>query len=356
MLNNNLSWINLNATGGSGGGVSDYNQLSNKPITKLIGTSQNPIKLWKLNTGLYIFDGYVQHTTELASEAKGLFASVTAGTNNGKYVISAFIPFWEGQYEYTLDSLASEIYNEHQIVLMATQYDVLTIDNEMEYTPTQDYHPSTKKYVDDMMGILKDELAEMGVSEENIQSLIAENRRRDIAIQALLSLNSDKTVTLEEETHTISLDYSTDEGMVTVNSMEGCTLVNVCNEEGSVSLPYEKEMVYLYNSTVYTVQFISSGAITADITLGGATVSASLVLGLNKVQITTPSTLVDNKLIVTSASSCTLSEIVVVNSTQEFDYFKGMKSTFEDTVGEEGYNAEIAVYNAPVRFGKGGRL
>ena len=117
MLNNNLSWINLNATGG-GGGVSDYNQLANKPIEKLIGTSQNPIKLWTLDTGLYIFDGYVQHTTELASEAKGLFASVTAGTNNGKYVVSAFIPFWEGQYEYILDSLASEIYNEHQIVLM----------------------------------------------------------------------------------------------------------------------------------------------------------------------------------------------------------------------------------------------
>lgn len=355
MLNNNLSWINLNATGGSGG-VSDYNQLANKPIEKLIGTSQSPIKLWTLNTGLYILDGYVQHTVDLASEAKGLFASVTAGTNNGKYVVSAFIPFWEGQYEYTLDSLASEIYNAHQIVLMATQYDVLTIDNEMEYTPTQDYHPSTKKYVDDMMGVFKEELSEMGVNEENIQSLIAENRRRDIAIQALLSLNSDKTVTLEEETHTISLDYSIDEGMITVNSMEGSTLVNVCNEEGSVSLPYEKEMVYLYGSTLYTVQFMSSGAITVDITLGGATVSASLVLGLNKVQITTPSTLVDNKLIVTSASGGVLSEIVVVNSTQEFEYFKGMKSTFEDTVGEEGYNAEIVVYNAPVRFGKGGRL
>ena len=215
-MNNNMSWLNLgnsNPLTRETNLSNDYNSLNNRPIKSLIGTSQNPIKLWTLDTGLYIFDGYVQYTNALLSEAKGLFASITVGASNGQYVLSAFIPFWEGQYEYILSSLSSETYINHQVIRMITQGNSLTLDNIREYTPSEEYHPSTKKYVDDTIEIMRNELGKMGLNNNDIQSLMKENRRRDIAIQALLSQNSDKMVTIDEEVHDISMDYSLDEGI-----------------------------------------------------------------------------------------------------------------------------------------------
>ena len=61
---------------------------------------------------------------------------------------------------------------------------------------------------------------------------------------------------------------------------------------------FEEELTYLYASTVYTVQFEANGNAIANITLGGTTVTnQEITHGLNKIQVTTPSTLVDNKLI-----------------------------------------------------------
>ena len=230
MIRNNLSWINLNAgsSGGSGGGgVSDYNDLANRPIISMTGTSQNPLKLWNLSTGLYLLNGYVYYNTTNTRECVNLFVSITAQIQNGKYVLSAFVPSWEGHYEYIKANSTSTDYTDTQILKMLTEDDVLTLTNEVEYTPTTDYHPSTKKYVDEAMQSVMEEFAKMGVNEQDIKTLIAENRRRDIAIQALLNETADKNVTIEEDTHTISLDYSMEDGMVTVNSIEGSTLVNV---------------------------------------------------------------------------------------------------------------------------------
>ena len=284
MIKNSLSWINLNASvGGGTGGTSDYNQLSNRPIKTLIGTAQNPIKLWKLETGLFILNGFIQHTNELVSEGKSLFVSVVAGLSNGKYVVAAFIPFWEGQYEYILNSLSSNNYNEHQIVMMISQDDVLTLDNEKEYTPTKDYHPSTKKYVDDMIVNFREELSEMGVNEENIESLIAENRRRDIAIQALLSQGGgSKTVTIEEETHTISLDYSIDKGMATINTMEGSTLVNVATQKEKVGLSYGQDNTVNYSNEILTEQNTNVKPMLEGNTMVNYCNNGSISMGLNK--------------------------------------------------------------------------
>ncbi|MBQ2409009.1 MAG: hypothetical protein II309_06205, partial [Bacilli bacterium] len=284
MIKNSLSWINLNASvGGGTGGTSDYNQLSNRPIKTLIGTVQNPIKLWKLETGLFILNGFIQHTNELVSEGKSLFVSVVAGLSNGKYVVAAFIPFWEGQYEYILNSLSSNNYNEHQIVMMISQDDVLTLDNEKEYTPTKDYHPSTKKYVDDMIVNFREELSEMGVNEENIESLIAENRRRDIAIQALLSQGGgSKTVTIEEETHTISLDYSIDKGMATINTMEGSTLVNVATQKEKVGLSYGQDNAVNYSNEILTEQNTNVKPMLEGNTMVNYCNNGNISMGLNK--------------------------------------------------------------------------
>ena len=248
MINNGMSWLSLgsyiNPKARNTELSNDYNQLTNRPIITLTGTSQNPIKLWKLDVGLYILNGYVQHTDALLSEARGLFVSATVGIVNGKYVISAFIPFWEGQYEYILPSLSSETYTEHQMIRMITQGNSLTLDNIREYTPSEEYHPSTKKYVDDTIEIMKNELGKMGLNNNDIQSLMKENRRRDIAIQALLSQNSDKMVTIDEEVHNISMDYSLDEGIATINTLEGDTLVNVSKDtEYDKVLSYEQDIV-----------------------------------------------------------------------------------------------------------------
>ena len=356
MIGNNLSWINLNASSSGGtGGVTDYNDLANRPIKSLTGTSQNPLKLWTLLTGLYLLNGYVNYDVNNSKECIRLFVSITAQMQNNEYVMSAFIPSWEAHYEYKKESSASTEYTEHQMLKMLTQDEVLTMTNEAEYTPSGDYNPSTKKYVDDTMEAVMQEFAKMGVNEEDIQSLIAENRRRDIAIQALLSETADKNVTVEDETHIISLDYSVDDGFATVNSIEGSTLVNVSSQKESVSISstFEEELTYLYTSTLYTVQFEADNNTTVDITLGGTVLTGhAVVCGVNNIQITTPSTLVDNKLIISGYESCKISNVVVTNSTKEFEYFEGMKSSFEDVQNEDGtYNVEIVVYNAPVRFG-----
>ena len=355
MINNNLSWINLNASSSGGGGVTDYNDLANRPIKSLTGTSQNPLKLWTLSTGLYLLNGYVNYDVNNSKECIRLFVSITAQMQNNEYVMSAFIPSWEAHYEYKKESSASTEYTEHQMLKMLTQDEVLTMTNETEYTPSGDYNPSTKKYVDDTMEAVMQEFAKMGVNEEDIQSLIAENRRRDIAIQALLSETADKNVTVEDETHIISLDYSVDDGFATVNSLEGSTLVNVSSQKESVSISstFEEELTYLYTSTLYTVQFEADNNTTVDITLGGTVLTGqAVVCGVNNIQITTPSTLVDNKLIINGYENCRISNVVVTNSTKEFEYFEGMKSSFEDVQNEDGtYNVEIVVYNAPVRFG-----
>ena len=356
MLNNNLSWINLNASSGGGtGGVTDYNDLANRPIKSLTGTSQNPLKLWTLSTGLYLLNGYVNYDVNNSRECIRLFVSITAQMQGNEYVMSAFIPSWEAHYEYKKANGASTEYAEHQMLKMLTQDEVLTMTNEAEYTPSGDYNPSTKKYVDDTMEAVMQEFAKMGVNEKDIQSLIAENRRRDIAIQALLNETADKKVTIEEETHIISLDYSVDEGFATVDSLEGSTLVNVSSQKGSVSISstFEEELTYLYASTLYTVQFEADNNTTVDITLGGATLTGqAVVCGVNNIRINTPSTLVDNKLIIRGYGNCRISNVVVTNSSKEFEYFEGMKSSFEDVQNEDGtYNVEIVVYNAPVRFG-----
>ncbi len=96
-------------------------------------------------------------------------------------------------------------------------------------------------------------------------------------------------------------------------------------------LPFEEELTYLYPSTSYTVQFISDKATTADITLGGTSLLAqSIVAGLNRISITTPETLVNNKLVI-SGVGANISEVVVTDTDREFGYFEGMKS-----VGESG--------------------
>ena len=117
------------------------------------------------------------------------------------------------------------------------------------------------------------------------------------------------------------------------------------------SIPYEEELTYLYTSTQYCIQFNSTANCTVDITLGGTKAeSKSVSVGLNKIYITTPSTLVDNKLIINAKGNATISEVVVVNSNAEFDYFDGMKSSFEDCLVTDVDNENYGKYEVGVRI------
>ena len=94
-------------------------------------------------------------------------------------------------------------------------------------------------------------------------------------------------------------------------------------------LPFSEELTYLYANTQYTVQFVSDKATTADITLGGTQLLAQpIVKGLNRISITTPETLVDNKLIIDGVGA-NISEVMVTDTDKEFRYFEGMKSVGE---------------------------
>ena len=92
---------------------------------------------------------------------------------------------------------------------------------------------------------------------------------------------------------------------------------------------FEEELTYLYPSTSYTLQFVSDRNTTADISLGGTQLLAqNIVQGLNRITITTPDTLVDNKLIIDGVGA-SISEVVVTDTDREFGYFEGMKSVGE---------------------------
>ena len=162
--------------------------------------------------------------------------------------------------------------------------------------------------------------------------------KKELVLMKDLSTQGDNTVTLTE---------GVDGGLVDV-VLEGNTLVNISKTKDSTALPLEEELTYLYANTQYTVQFISDKAITIDITLGGTPLLAqSIVAGLNRINITTPSELVNSKLII-DGLGVKISEVVVTDTDREFKYFEGMTS-----VGENG----LKIYRGkPQRFGKGGRM
>ena len=48
--------------GGSDGGTSDYNDLSNKPITNLTGTESSPVTFSDLGYGNYLIKGFYRYS------------------------------------------------------------------------------------------------------------------------------------------------------------------------------------------------------------------------------------------------------------------------------------------------------
>ena len=55
------SFYGNHGIGGGGGGVTDYNQLSNKPITNIEGSNATPVSLNTLEYGTYLLSGYYKY-------------------------------------------------------------------------------------------------------------------------------------------------------------------------------------------------------------------------------------------------------------------------------------------------------
>lgn len=213
----------------------NYNDLDNIPIIKITSTTNNPQKIWVLKEGLYMIDGVVQVDNNTSYEVSNLLISMTARLENGKYILSAFIPYLRGLFEYILKTNSTE-YEQHQKIVLMIKNDTLTLDNETIYTPIENYHPATKKYVDDRANEIVTELDRMGINKKNLESLNKENRIRDIKLQALLSETSDRNITIEENVRYFDMPLSIDNGIVTINEIVGETLVNVCDQEESVAI------------------------------------------------------------------------------------------------------------------------
>ena len=213
----------------------NYNDLDNIPIIKITSTTNNPQKIWELKEGLYIINGVAQVDNSTSYEVSNLLISMTARLENGKYILSAFIPYLRGLFEYILKTNSTE-YEQHQKIVLMIKDDTLTLDNETIYTPIENYHPATKKYVDDKANEIVTELDRMGINKKNLESLNKENRIRDIKLQALLSETSDRNITIEEDVRYFDMPLSIDNGIVTINEIVGETLVNVCDQEESVAI------------------------------------------------------------------------------------------------------------------------
>ena len=96
-----------------------------------------------IGTFIYIYNGTEELITELLFESQCGF--ITIGKKSNKLYYNNGLRFTEIDLINKTQS-ESEIYSVTQKVSFSK---VLTKDNTKVYTPTSDYHPSTKKYVDD---------------------------------------------------------------------------------------------------------------------------------------------------------------------------------------------------------------
>ena len=97
---------------------------------------------------------------------------------------------------------------------------------------------------------------------------------------------------------------------------------------------FVKELAYLQPSTDYVVKFSSDNIGTAKVYLDSSVKEINVVKGINEAIITTPSTIVNNNIIIDGIGFNVSDVQVVANAIKDgdikdFDYFKGLKSSFE---------------------------
>ena len=130
----------------------DYNFVSkkyvddNKDFIHLTGTTENPIILTDLELGRYLIDGPVKfHPGLNAANVQNkdnyqvTIGMKTATAIRGTVMVNGLLSRFHYNYS-TQEWFKSDF---------VTRSEVLSLTNYEEYTPTENYHPATKKYVDD---------------------------------------------------------------------------------------------------------------------------------------------------------------------------------------------------------------
>ena len=98
---------------------------------------------------------------------------------------------------------------------------------------------------------------------------------------------------------------------------------------------FTKELAYLQPSTDYIVRFSSDNIGIAKVYLDSSVKEINVVKGINEVIITTPSTIVDNNIIIDGigfnvSNVQVIADVIKDGDIKDFDYFKGLQSSFED--------------------------
>lgn len=120
------------ASGSGGGGVSDYNQLSNTPIKNLIGTETSPVDLSALSYGRYNVAGSYVTTTNgevVTLTEQRVFSVYNDSVTNEKVVYYESIQNGEIVYTYITYAEDGTVTVEDK-VLVSTAYidEILTLN------------------------------------------------------------------------------------------------------------------------------------------------------------------------------------------------------------------------------------
>jgi surface protein len=167
----------------------------------------------------------------------------------------------------------------------------------------------------------------------NLHFNIAKSKLNKISVQGILEYLQQNPVTIVYELAEPIYELVSDDSLL-LDSYSGGNLsldTNITLDKISFT-SYEEELTYLYPNTLYTVQFYANDDGIGNVMLGGSLLeNKEIVRGLNNIHITTPNVLSNNKLNISITSgNIYISNVVVTNTGMEFNYFEGMKSTFED--------------------------
>ena len=118
----------------------------NKDFIHLVGTTENPITLTDLELGRYLVSGPVKFHPGLGAvniQNENNY-QITIGMKNASAIRgSIMVNGLLGRFHYNYDT--QEWFRSDYV----TRAEVLTLTNTTEFIPTNDYHPVTKKYVDE---------------------------------------------------------------------------------------------------------------------------------------------------------------------------------------------------------------
>lgn len=137
----------------------------NKGLNHITGTEENPIILTDLDIGTYEIDGKLKtypDSTSLKTVYNGLIVVERKDTSVSKGIYS-----YNGLIYSFAYTVSANLFIENKFV---KDEEVLTRTNTSDFTPTADYHPTTKKYVDDAVANATPAI----ITDEDINNIIAD--------------------------------------------------------------------------------------------------------------------------------------------------------------------------------------